>query len=197
VSGSIRILAIELDGHFHGSSDVPKPWVAEIQGLDPKFGLRREFVQSLNDWSEARRAWRGNVYGRVARFPLRDGRLYEVSRLRGRSSKRHVAREFVAIDGRKQVAIEPEKALARVDGGAPSAGFRIPEDRDGSSWVARITGLGTPERLGFVVVETERLYRLRDGLYEVVEGESRRLVGVRAQAVQRLTEREAFAWLAA
>ena len=28
-----------------------KPWVARITGLDPKYGLKREFVQGLRDYS--------------------------------------------------------------------------------------------------------------------------------------------------
>jgi hypothetical protein len=193
--GMFNILSIEIDGHFHGSSDVPRPWVAAILGTDPKFGLRREFVRPMTDWANARRAWSGNIYGREARFLLRDGCLYEVCRLRGNSSKRHLAREFVAIEKRRRIALEPAEALARIDGLGECATFRIPEDKAGTSWVAHIVGLGTPERLGFVVVDDERFYRLRDGLYEVVESGERRLVGVRNMAVQRLSEREALSWL--
>lgn len=31
-TGAIKMLRIEVDGHFHGSSDVPRPWVARIDG---------------------------------------------------------------------------------------------------------------------------------------------------------------------
>jgi hypothetical protein len=193
--GMFNILSIEIDGHFHGSSDVPKPWVAAILGTDPKYGLQREFVRPMTDWANARRAWSGNIYGRESRFLLRDGGLYEVCRLRGRSSRRHLTREFVAVEERKRVALEPAEALARVDGLGECATLRIPEDNEGTSWVAHIVELGTPERLGFVVIDDERLYRLRDGLYEVVESGERRLVGVRDRAVRRLTGREAISWL--
>jgi hypothetical protein len=169
--------------------------VAAILGTDPKYGLRREFVRPMTDWANARRAWSGNIYGREARFMLRDGGLYEVCRLRGKPSKRHVAREFVAIEERKRVAMAPAEALARVDGLGDCATFRIPEDKDGTSWVARIVGLGTPERIGFVTVDDERLYRLSNGLYEVVESGDRRLVGVREHAVRNLTNKEALSWL--
>jgi hypothetical protein len=127
------VLTIEIDGHFHGSSDVPRPWVATILGTDPKYGLRREFVRAMTDWKDAHVAWSGNVYGREARFLLRDGNLYEVSRLRGKSSKRYQAREFLAVEGRKRIKLEPEEALARVDGLGECATLRIPEDRSGES----------------------------------------------------------------
>lgn len=197
MSGRLSILSIDIDGHCHGSSDVPKPWVAEIQGPCPRYGLQREFVRALNDWAGARAAWSGNVYGRVARFPLRDGRLYEVSRLRGRSSRRHVAREFIAVRGGKREQVEPIDVLAAVDGGGAAATFQLLEDRDGTSWVARVTGLGTPERLGFVVVGLDRIYRLRAGIHEVVEHGERRLVRVADQSIITVSQREALDLLTA
>lgn len=193
--GQFYLLRIEIDGHFHGSPEVPKPWVAEITGPDPKFGLARKFLEPMHDWKDAHRACSGNLYGRVAQFALRDGNLYEVSRLRGSSSRRHVAREFIAVKGGKRVAIEPEDALARADGGDPACIVEIPEDREGTSWVAEVTGLGTPRRLGFVVVDSVRKYRCRDGLYEVVEQGERRLIHVHGLAVHRVTEREAMGFL--
>lgn len=187
----MHILSIEIDGHFHGSSEVPKPWVAEIQGVCPKYGLQREFVRPMNDWAQASAAWSGNVYGRVARFPLRDGRVYEVSRLRGRSSKRYVAREFLAVTGSRHEKIEPIEALATADGGGAATTFQIPDDRDGTSWVAHVTGLGTPERLGFVIAGSDRIYRLRDGIHEVCEADSRRLIRVEGASISNVSERVA------
>lgn len=195
MSGLFCMLSIEIDGHFHGSPDVPRPWVARIDGTSAKWGLAREFVQPMNDWAEAKAAMSGNIYGRVARFALRDGNVYEVSRLRGSSSKRHVAREFLAIVGGKRTALSPLDALERVDGGGGAGIIKIPEDRDGTSWVASVRGLGTPTRLGFVVEKGIRWYRVRDGLYEVVERERRSFVLVQDLRVKRLTEQEAFACL--
>ncbi len=188
-----NVLKIEIDGHFHGSADVPKPWVAAIHGPCPKYGLRREFLRPMNDWSEARRAGSGNIYGRTVRYMLREGPLYEVSRLRGNSSKRHVAREFVVVEGGKRRKLEPEDALARVVG--PGAELRILDDREGTSWVARIRGLGTPERLGFAVVGTQRLYLVPDGIYEVMSRGDVHFVGVQAGRVIRLNHEEALQWL--
>lgn len=193
--GQFNLLRIEIDGHFHGSPEVPKPWVAEITGPDPKFGLSRKFLDPMNDWTDAHRACSGNLYGRVAQFALRDGNLYEVSRLKGRASKRYVAREFIAVKNCKRVGVEPEEALARVDGGGQACIVEIPEDRDGTSWVSEVTGLGTPSRLGFVVVDSVRKYRCRDGIYELVERGDRRLIHVRDMSVRPVTEREAITLL--
>jgi hypothetical protein len=190
----ISILKIEIDGHFHGGEPV-KPWVAEITGPDPKWGLARRFLEPMNDWSQAHAAWSGNVYGRVAHFHLRDGNVYEVQRCRGNSSRRRVVREFVAVERGKQSRIEPDEALARADGGGPASRFTIQEDLDGTSWVARVTGLGTPDRLGFVVVNGERIYRLKPGVYEIVERGERRFMGARSDRFVDLDEQEAWSWI--
>ncbi len=193
-SGKLSILKIEVDGHFHGGEPI-KPWVARITGIDPKYGLARTFLDAMNDWSNARAAWSGNIYGRVANFALRDGNLYEVQRCRGNSSKRHVVREFVVVRDGKREIIAPEQALALVDGGGEAARLTLPEDTSGSTWVARVRGLGTPERLGFVVVDSRRVYRLPPGVYEVMTGGERGFCGVRATDRELLTEQEAWAWL--
>jgi len=86
--GALYFLRIEVDGHFHGGPPV-KPWVAEITGTCPRYGLARDFIRPMNDWAGARVAWSGNTYGVIATFPLREGRLYEVQRCEGNSSKRH------------------------------------------------------------------------------------------------------------
>lgn len=107
----VVILKIEEDGHLNGGPP-PRPWCAEITGLDPKFGLARTFVKALRDYADAHRAWSGNVYGVVAHFPLHEGKLYEVSRLRGRPSKRHVSREFVFVENGAMVDRTADEALA-------------------------------------------------------------------------------------
>jgi hypothetical protein len=187
------MLRIEVDGHFHGGKPI-KPWVAEIGKPSPRYGLERTFLDPMNDYRHARRAWSGNLYGKIATFPLREGRLYEVARCRGRSSKRYFAREFYLIEDRKMVERTPEEALAHADGGGAAAPLRVRESAD--SWVAAVTGLGTPSRLGYVLVDGVRRYRLRDGVHEVVEDGQRRLVGVRDGAILNLSDHEAMAWLA-
>lgn len=188
-----RILKIEIDGHFHGGPPV-RPWVAEIRGVDPKYGLQRTFLDPMTDWRDARRAWSGNVYGRVAHFALRQGRLYEVLRCKGKPSKRVAVREFLLAEKRFP-GLEPLEALARVDGGGEAAEYRIPDAADGATWVARVTGLGTPTRLGWVVVKGYRHYRLRDGLYEVMRSGTKSLVCVEGLEPTTVTPEEALTWL--
>lgn len=194
-TGQLYLLRIEVDGHFHGGPPV-HPWVAEITGPDATYGLARTFIRAMRDYAHARVSWRGNLYGVVATYPLRDGRLYEVCRGEGNSSKRRMVRRFIAIEHGKQVRLEPDDALARVDGGRPSALYRVPETTEpAQTWVARVTGLGTPERLGFVLVGPERRYRLIDGVYEVVREGRRSFIGVSQQQVTQLTDREALTWV--
>lgn len=187
----LYILRIEIDAHLRGGP-APRPWVAEITGPCPKYGLARTFIEAKNDWAGASVAWSGNTYGVVAHYALHDGRLYEASRCRGRSSKRHVVREFYLIESGKRQDLEPEDVLTRVTGGGTL--FRIDEDRTGGSWVAHVSGLGTPTKCPFIVVDDRRLYCLPAGLYEVVEQGRRRFIGVQ-DGVERLTEKEAMTWL--
>ena len=193
-TGQLHILRIEIDGHNKGRSTPLRPWVAEITGTSSLYGLSREFIRGMTDWKGARRAWSGNIYGRVATFPLREGRLYEVARARGSSSRRHLAREFCLVEDGKRRELMPDEALAIADGGGPATALIVRES--GQTWVAKVDGLGTPECLGFVLVDGTRRYRLHDGVHEVVEAGARRLVGVRDGAVVALTEQEAMAWLA-
>lgn len=111
----IFLLQIEEDGHIHGHRP-PKPWVAEITGLHERYGLSRVFVKGLRDYRDARVAWSGNTYGVVATFPLRDGRLYEVSRCEGKSSKRLVTRRFYLVEDGQMHEKTPEEVLAWLHG---------------------------------------------------------------------------------
>lgn len=172
--GAIKILRIEVDGHFHGSSNVPKPWVARIDGVDARFGLARTFIDPLRDYRDASRANSGNMYGVVAAFPLRTGDLYEVSRLRGRPSKRHTAREFTrVVDGKFEVVedLDVLAAAEKYDGTAT-------EHRcaDGTA-IGVIAGLGMPHPLGFILRDGRRIFRLRhDHLHEIVEADGRQRI---------------------
>lgn len=200
-AGSLIMYRIEIDGHFHGSGNVPHPWVARIDGSDPKYGLRREFIRPLRDYAEAHVAWSGNLYGCVATYPLRDGHLYEVSRLRGRSSKRHVAREFFRLVAGKREPMEPDDALAIAEGITGPAVTLTLRESDDRPCVSEVSGLGTPRRLGFVLVEGERRFRLRNGrIYEVCETmdatpDRRWFVRCCDEQIRRVTEEEALQWL--
>lgn len=198
--GVLYMLRIEIDGHFHGSGDVPKPWVARIDGPSPRFGLARTFIPVMNDWRDAKKAWSGNTYGVVATFPLRQGALYEASRLRGTSSRRHVAREFFWLENKKMRKMEPIDALATACGESDRAAsiLNLADDRDVPPSVALVEGLGAAKRLGFVVVDGDRKYRLlNEHLYEVRErDQDPRLVVASAGAFKTLSQQEAMQWLA-
>jgi hypothetical protein len=191
-------LRIELDGHFHGSSNVPKPWVAKITGSSTKYGLKREFVTPMNDWEKAKKAWSGNLYGITSVFALREGEMYEISRLRGRPSKRHVSREFVWVENRKMHPCTPLDALAYVEKyEGPFKTYLLDDCTDGSKWVENIVGLGDSVKLPWVVVDGKRHYRLRpDHLYEVSNQGKRGLVIVDAELKASLiSQEEALRWL--
>lgn len=192
--GAIKVLRIEIDGHFHGSGDVPKPWVAQITGVDAKYGLARTFVDPLRDWRDAHRSCRGNVYGVVAAYPLRDGRLYEVSRLRGRASKRYVAREFLRVADGQLAEISATDALAEADG---YQGPVLEHDAPDGTAIALVPGLGTPDPLGFVLVDGRRHFRLRCGaLHQILDDQGPRLAVVTDDRELRdVTHREALQWL--
>lgn len=59
-----------------GSGRTRMPWVAEITGRDPKFGLRREFLRA--NW-QRKSANSEHTRGVYLWFVLESGRLYEVS----------------------------------------------------------------------------------------------------------------------
>jgi len=103
-----------------------------ITGTNSKFGPVQRFVQ-LEERSETRQSKSGNIYGAIAHFPLREGRLYEVQCCRGDSSKRCVVREFTRMVDGKTVLARAPKTLCRLSkSGQPSAIHRMPEDRDGT-----------------------------------------------------------------
>jgi hypothetical protein len=195
MTGPLKILRIEIDGHFHGSADVPKPWVAEITGVHLQFGLDRTFLEPMNDWSGARRACSGNLYGRVAHFALREGRLYEISRLRGKSSKRYVAREFgIVVDNELRTLSEVD-AIALAE---RHTGPAIPHTVDEGTRISRVEGVGTPVPCGFVLRDGRRTFRLRIGaLHEIATAMAHRLVIIEADGLKTISQAEGLAHLAA
>lgn len=199
MTGALYMLRIEIDGHLHGNGDVPKPWVARIDGPDPKFGLKREFIPAMNDWRDAHKAWSGNTYGVVATFPLRDGHVYETCRLRGRGRRRGLQRQFYRLQDMEMAELKPVEALAAaigVDGSA--ATIDLDESEDTPPSVARIAGLGSVIRQGFVLVDGKRRYLLQaDSIYLVREHEKpQRFLLATADGPRRITEKEAHEWLA-
>ena len=93
----LYLLRIELDAHVRGERP-ERPWVAEITGTCPRYGLRRAFVAPMKDWSNAHVSMRGRTYGVVATYALHEGRVYEVQRYMGRQ-RRRLSRSFAIVDG--------------------------------------------------------------------------------------------------
>lgn len=70
------------------------PWVAEITGTDPTYGLRRNFLKGSKDYSEANSKGSRGVH---LYFVLRPGKLFEVySKETWGSSRRYFAK---VVDG--------------------------------------------------------------------------------------------------
>lgn len=193
--GKLFMLRIEIDSHFQGSPMVPQPWVAQLHGPCPRFGMKRTFVEVLRDWSGADRTCSGRNRGVVACFAMRGGAIYEVSRLRGRSSKRHEAREYCRIDddGRWH-DLELDEALAAADPCPTGAVLHWTPDR---TQISVIHGLGTPSPLGFLLSGLRRRFQLRpNSLHEVVADDgSRQLLLTQGDGYRDIDSKEALQWL--
>lgn len=107
----IAILQIEEDGHFNGGPPAMS-WCAEVTGIDARYGFARSFVGALRDYKNSSASMAGRVYGIISNYPLHEGRVYEVSRYRGKPSKRHLAREFVTVKAAEIVSLTSEEAMA-------------------------------------------------------------------------------------
>lgn len=121
------MLTIEEPGHFHGRRP-PRPWAAEITGTHRYFGLARTFIQALRDFRDTRVAMSGNVYGIVTRFPLREGKLYEVGQVKGRSSRQRFEREFFFVEGgelRERTAAEAVAYAHHLDSAVQTTGATL------------------------------------------------------------------------
>lgn len=73
-----------------------RPWVAQVTGACPTYGLQRTFLRPLRDYEHAKVSWKGNLNGVVANFLLYEGCVYEVCA----PGKRGDDRKFLrVIDG--------------------------------------------------------------------------------------------------
>lgn len=80
-----------------------KPWVAKITGTCPKFGLSREFVKGVADYSSS--SGNGNR-GVNFRFVIEEGEIYEYY---CKTSWKRSEREFVRYkDGEKETLTKQE-----------------------------------------------------------------------------------------
>lgn len=53
-----------------------KPWVAEITGRDPKYGLARSFLAGSRDYSRSNRPGTRGIY---TTYVLEPGKVYEIN----------------------------------------------------------------------------------------------------------------------
>lgn len=192
--GTLFMLEVDVGSYKHGAggAGAHRPWVARIDGPDPKYGLSREFIKPYNDWEHARRSINGAIRGVVARFPLRRGQLYEVSRLQGRASKRQITRTFGWLgDVGDLEQLEPEDALDKIGGLTNGVTYRTDDD-DETATVGEVRGLGHPATVPWIVVEGTRLYRLGEGRVYAHEDQ---LLGIRDSEVVELDQLEAWEWL--
>jgi len=65
-------------------------WIAQLTGLDDRYGFAREFVRGQRDWSQAKMTGSRGIY---VYYPLDPG-IYEVNE---RESWKHVRRFFIRV----------------------------------------------------------------------------------------------------
>lgn len=164
---TLATLTIELDSHHRGG-DPLKPWVARILGPDLRFGLAREFVKPLRDWSEAKMSWRGRISGATATYMLRSGSVFEICRPTGKSSKRRLVRTFARASDGELVDMTIDDLLGYVGGhSGPTVSLSLLDQREAPSFVGLSDG-GPQIPQAFVLDDGCRRYALREGLtYEV------------------------------
>lgn len=103
-----RLDAAICSGHIkanhHGHFDLlPRQWVAEITGTDPKFGFKRAFLRGKKGYSRANSVGSRGIY---FVYLLEEGRIYEVNS--PVSWKRDVRYFCRYMDGRKNVLSKEE-----------------------------------------------------------------------------------------
>lgn len=101
--GEKKMVRIELENI--GSN---KSWVAEITGKDAKYGLKREFLDGVRDYSRANSVKSRGVY---TEFELEEGKIYEISE---RCSWKRTERYFVKIENGKKVEIKKDEVMNEV-----------------------------------------------------------------------------------
>lgn len=88
-----------------------KPWVARITGIDPKYGLAREFVNGIADYSRSNRPGTRGIY---YSFDLADG-IYEIKG--GNSWGSAGSRGFLLVRGGASEPIAMAAVLDAIRGG--------------------------------------------------------------------------------
>ncbi len=80
------------------------PWVAKILGLDPQYGIQREFIRGDKWFGEASANWNRGVY---AHYDLLDG-IYEVHEL---VSWQRSRRYFIRVAADESTEMTKEEVL--------------------------------------------------------------------------------------
>jgi hypothetical protein len=89
------------------NGDRRQPWVAEVTGTDPRFGLRREFLRPRRDYRDASRTGERGV---GCWWTLESGRLYQA---RYRVTWDQWVTRFVTVTQDGEVAdVSEQEALA-------------------------------------------------------------------------------------
>ncbi len=83
-----------------------RPWVAEITGPDPRYGLAREFLRGRRSY---RHASRTGCHGIYQWYELQEGRIYEVC---APLTATRWERYFCRVDGRHIRRMDDEEARA-------------------------------------------------------------------------------------
>jgi len=90
------------------------PWVARILGLDDRYGLKREFVECVRDWTSARSDGMRGIYEYYALPPG----IYEVNEcVRPGESRRY----FIRAEGAEYHEITREEVIECLNADSASA----------------------------------------------------------------------------
>ena len=107
------VLSLEIIGENY---DVPlfgirrhKPWVAEITGVDGKYGMARTFLRGPRDYSAANSVGSRGVY---RHYCLSEGKYYQVQETR---SWRAVERYYCTVRKGAIVRVNSEEIAAWLD----------------------------------------------------------------------------------
>lgn len=111
----ILVRALGLNAAWFDSGQA-RPWVARITGRDARFGLRREFVRGVKDYSRANSVGSRGVY---RYFFLASG-VYEVNELQSWSRSRRYFLRVGADGGKTEITREEVDAWLNADSASAS-----------------------------------------------------------------------------